>query len=678
MAETLYAWAATSLAKAVGGKLAGMAATQLLVAIGIQTSRDAGIVDRLDEMGRKLDQILEEIGRLSEQIEQLAGELRIQLTEIQRDIQDVAVSSALTAIELRYSGRPLHGSSFGSSGSSESSELSTAGSVTGMPATSLAELLRRRQRGEEIPDATIEEFARNVLITWEIDRKVFAISNALAGNADRGGAEGLLRIWTDLFTHRMGARQRSESLRSYYDLLEYNFLRYLGTQFLGVFLVASAKSLGSAPGEVAPEARHFIQEDYAPSLRRVVNRFLECVERLVFHQGHFRAPAPVVPDTYGANSELFLGVTDDATTILLRAELLARFLVSSIENEDYRQAVVGVFVHYFCRQGDLVNGRGPALKPWETRDGMRNDPGLLLPASGILQPGWMTPDDTYANVAPAGAEDQVRLVRYFFPYASIREQNPSFPYTWLDFRKHVDLTNLEVASLDEPFPASYARFAYIADFNALRAPVPEFAELLRGWGRSAWHVGAVRGAMRRGHTTVSETAQVTRHPLQPDDPYLRIHARLEVDQVQQVFTERQVTRRLQTPLFRHSGAERRNLQLHLWLSAMTYRDRWMEGLLMTGQLVITLTTPEGNRTLFDTHEVDGGRMNLWAQQGTTASAYYSGELQFTIPVGGNALITHRYDLIVDLLVRHRNPRNSLHRSIGGIETTIKDLSFFWA
>jgi hypothetical protein len=310
---------------------------------------------------------------------------------------------------------------------------------------------------------------------------------------------------------------------------------------------------------------------------------------------------------------------------------------------------------------------------------MTNDPGLVLPASGILQPGWKTSDDTYANVAPAGEEDQVRLVRYFFPYASIREQNPSFPYPWLDFRKHVDLTNLEVASLDEPFPASYVRFAYIADFNQLRAPVPEFAELLHGWGRSAWDVGAVLGAMSKGFTVVSVAGQVPRHVLQPHDPYIRGHAKLEVNQTQYgVFHERQVTRRFRTPLFRHSGAERRNLQLHLWLSAMTYRDRWMEGVLMTGQLVITLTTPEGNRKLFDTHEVDGGRMNLWHQRGTTASAYYSGELEFTIAVGGNALITHRYELIVDLLVRHQNARNTMHRSIAGIEATIKDLSFFWA
>ncbi len=402
MSESLATWAAKSLGSAVASQLGGYAATQVLVAAGISKDQDAEILTKLDQIDQRLDLIVQEISRLSAQIDRLAVQLSIELQEIKRDVQAVGISDALIAIETAFAGGEIE--------SASPDRLKTA-AAAGAPPTSLAEILRRRRQGEDVSRAVVEEFARHVLIDWRIQNNVFAINRALAGEPGSGGTDGLLWTWAELFTRKMGARTGSASLKSSYDMLEHNFLRYLGTQLLGVFLVASAKSVGSAPGQLAPEAAAFLEQNYIPSLRTLLDRFLQCVERLVTQQCQFRAPAPRIPQkTKMEGEELCLGVPEDVTGILLRSELVARLLLAAMTKEQPAADVTGLFVHVFCRQSELRDSQGPELNPW----GSVKSTGRSLPGSGIQLPSWEAPDSLYARLRAPEPADQLRLVRVLF------------------------------------------------------------------------------------------------------------------------------------------------------------------------------------------------------------------------------------------------------------------------
>jgi hypothetical protein len=662
MSENLAIWAAKSLGSGIASQLGGYAATQVLVAVGISKDQDAEILTKLGQINQRLDLIVLEISRLSAQIDRLAVQLSLELQEIKRDVQAVGISDALIAIETAYAGREIDAAS--------SDRLKTM--AAGAPPTSLAEILRRRRQGENLSEAVLDEFARHVLVDWRIQNNVFAISRALAGDPGSGGADGLLWTWTELFTRKMGARTGSASLKSSYDMLEHNFLRYLGTQLLGVFLVASAKSRGSAPGQVAPEAAAFL-DDYIPSLRTVLDRFLQCVERLVTQQCQFRAPAPrILQKTKMEGEEICLGVPEDVTGILLRSELVARLLLASMTKEKPGADVAGLFVHLFCRQRDLRDSQGPELNPW----GNVKSTGRSLPGSGLQLPAWEASDSLYARLRVPEPADQLRLVRYFFPYTGVTKLTPSF-YKWSDARRNVDLTNFNVTPSDQPEPASFAPLSYIADFERVRNPVPAFSGL--GPNQSAWAIGNVEGARTSARASVTSDTTKSQHILQPADPYNRLYANFGVEETQEgTFSATTVSWRIRTPLFKYQGAKK-NLKLHLWLSSMTEKGPWLQECYMAAQLVITLTTPTGNQKLFDTNEVDRGRMNLWDKWGPSQlhSEYFSDWLEFTVAVGDAPAVMDQFDLILEMYVRHQNRRPSNFRTKAAVDLTIKDLSVYW-
>jgi hypothetical protein len=682
MTESIFEWVGENLASTLFSQAGTFASAQVLDALGLSLSQDQAILNKLAAIDGKLNVILNEVNRLSLQIGELAQQLNLSTLKLQEIIEAVNISPSLTKIEVAYRGSISEGSDPLMPKTLTAAAKTKRTRPKPVPATSLFELIRRRDKGAELDQEVLDQFADDILREWDIVTRIFEIRKALVG--DRlTSKKGLLWDWTEVYTAEMNDRAMSSKLHSYYGLLERNFLYYVGIQLQGVFLVTSAKSRGTELGEVSDEAAAFLKDDYRPSLEAQVNRFLECAERLAMHQCHFRSPGPR-PSGHsrldGGRDEEFLGVPAEVTTMLLRSQVVATLLLRSFKIPAQERTADGIFVHLFCREDQLVNNGGPALAPW----GEVNNIGVSLPGAGVEVPVWGTSDDNYPTLALPSQSAQIRIVRYFWPYSSNFDTkaplNESF-YPWLDTRRYVDVDTFRSYPFDQrgswPAGSTIANVAHIADFNRARTRIP------RATVPTKWVIGDIAG--ERNRAKVTKELKAADHPiLEASDPETRLHARLEVEDDQEDLYRANITSwSLVTPLFKYEGREdalKRVLKLHLSLSATTERPgTWINGSNMAGRLLMTVKGPGVEVRLFDSDTFENGKLNYWDKQSGLVSDRIDQELSFDVPVGVNTRGMRWFDLTVEMSVRHQN-RNGIGgstRTHASVAFTIRDLSFYW-
>lgn len=651
MSVEILIWAGQNFASGVVGSAGGLALSAALEAIGLQAPADARVLAKLEEMDQKLTQIISEINGVKTLISDLSKKLDIVKLELQIEIGNKSLTDAKASIPTHYS--------------------------------DLISLVKRRKAGEIINPASIKTFADNILGTWDIAKHVTAISQALLETPNEDHPSGLLQGWTELFIDRMGKRKKSPKLYNFYLNLESRFLQYLGTQIQGVLLVLTAKNYGAEPGSISKDAANYLWEKYfGEALWPQVEHFRWCAYRLALSQGEFRSPAPIAE---------MAGLPPDLQKILLRTDLIALLARDAfmdrreVTEGDLFSGLRGLYTHVLAHESDLTGGKGPEKRPWGTSPYY----GRVIDRFAIPAVEWLPASGNYAQLAEPD-QSQLRAVRYMWPFKSIQPPlNANFHEgkPWNSSLNYYDQSTLEPVGPQATEPGRLAA-AHITDLTRLLSPVrfnqPQAAD-------AAWSYDRVNGI--DSDTTVTKNLEGSVgggplcHILRPPTPYYRFHADFEVARKQPRVSEHLVSWRIQGPVFQFQGKEPANLKLHLWLSMSTFRRLYMPRAQMAARLKVILKSPYGEHEVFDSHNLEGGKMNLWnwppdkgltpiLNATTTVYGEYSGDFSFTVGKTRNQL--EKYDVIFDLEVNHKAGPGWVYSTVAGVEFHIKDFSFSWA
>ncbi len=143
-----------------------------------------------------------------------------------------------------------------------------------------------------------------------------------------------------------------------------------------------------------------------------------------------------------------------------------------------------------------------------------------------------------------------------------------------------------------------------------------------------------------------------------------------------------MTWRVTAPLFKYQGRKQRTLKLHLSLSAEFEKvqpQRVTSRVLMASQVVVGLRTPDGDQYLWNSHDHDNGRLNLWESRQLTAHAFAKLGMEIPIEVGKTPDRLDKYDLFINFFVHHELEKRGRdkQRSSARVRLDINDLSFSW-
>ncbi len=242
------------------------------------SSSDPALMQAVQQIQTEIQAIAQAIQVIMQEISALAQQLALDTTILENYIQQASINEDISVIEQHYS------------------DMQTMNTE----AANKTPLIYDPQT-----------FATLVLQDWDISAHVEAISNALLGN--EGLSEGLLNTWTNYFIQEMGSQAAPGVLASYSTLLQKLFEQQLQHQFKGVALVTGAISINCDPYQKCQPGLDYLTQ-FDGLLAQQVERYLECVERMVLSQYDMavQAARPAFPsDGPGvfASADLYAAVT---------------------------------------------------------------------------------------------------------------------------------------------------------------------------------------------------------------------------------------------------------------------------------------------------------------------------------------------------------------------------------
>jgi hypothetical protein len=212
------------------------------------SSSDSELMQAVQQIQIELQQIAQAIQQILQEITQLSQQLALDTTILENYIQQAAINEDISIIEQHYSDMQTM-----------NSEAANQTPLIYDPHT----------------------FAKLVTQDWDIGAHVEAISNALLGN--EGLSDGLLSTWTTYFMQEMGSNAAPGVLANYAALLQKLFEQQLQHQFKGVALMTGAISINCDPNQKCQPGLDYLTQ-FNALLAQQVERYLECVERMVLSQ----------------------------------------------------------------------------------------------------------------------------------------------------------------------------------------------------------------------------------------------------------------------------------------------------------------------------------------------------------------------------------------------------------
>jgi hypothetical protein len=251
---------------------------RILTAIAGSAS-DQQLMNALGDIETELGQISAAIKQVMNAINALAAQLALDITIIQNYIQQAAINEDISIIEDHYSD---------------------------------LQIMNEEAIKQNPLMYTPQDFATLVTGDWDISSHVVAISNALLGN--EGLSEGLLNTWTNYFIQSMGPNAAPGVLAGYYSMLQNLFEQQLQHQFKGVALVTSSLGINCDPQKPCQPGLDYLTLQFDVMLAQQVERFIECVERMVLSQYDMTTPSAQLtfpsdgPNVF-ATADLYSAVT---------------------------------------------------------------------------------------------------------------------------------------------------------------------------------------------------------------------------------------------------------------------------------------------------------------------------------------------------------------------------------
>lgn len=370
---------------ASASSILGIASGAASLYISLDTWNDPSnedILNKLDEMDSKLDQILTEfqvvelqLDTISRMITQLESQLDIDTKKIQSYVEQVGISDAISSIQTHFGTSPLVGLQWFLQTTSKTEDGIT---VTYPVAT----------------EQNIEDYAKSVLGIWDISKAVTTISNGLLGK-NVGSSEGLLRDWSTLFITQMGTQGHSPNLKNYCRQLENYFFQQLFNQINGMYIITNALCPNANSEEGCPNGTDYLLNTFGPMVRDQVELYLQCVEKMVLSQ--FKLTL---------NDKQQLVLPADAEYVLARADLAASLILNNFSIEE----TPGLRGRTFASP-DNAAGKGVPLSPGFDLNSQSGK--LVEVGSGYGVPRWS--DEEFYNLRDI-RESDIAVNRYYWEW----------------------------------------------------------------------------------------------------------------------------------------------------------------------------------------------------------------------------------------------------------------------
>ena len=249
--------AAVALAKwtaeQAGAAVAGWAVGQLIASISPNPNQD--ILDKLDAMNKQVQSILDTQNRILDQFRVTQTQIRLSEEAIKQKVGEVNLESIRADVASRYD------DAFNANGSLKW----------------FAEQAKTADGRSRITDRNREEFARNVLTTWNFVRNFETIRNAIIPVSGDGVVDNFAN--QIVLSGATGA-----TLQDRYRAMELYFNSLVGLQVKCMTLITNAyNTLAAVPGSgyAAGDAERWRTETYAKAIAAETLRFRDAAERII-------------------------------------------------------------------------------------------------------------------------------------------------------------------------------------------------------------------------------------------------------------------------------------------------------------------------------------------------------------------------------------------------------------